>query len=218
MKARAVIIALLLVVFAFAGAPQRRHAHTTTKHRGSTKTLKHHLSTIKRKKHEVRNQLKKTRHQVRVVRGNLGEIDDRLGRLEGELESTQSRLSDSRTEQKQLAASLEKAGVQLNEARELARKRLREMYIHGNHSVVGAFVGSTSYSDFISRQFINKRIADKDQRNARFVQQLCHWKIIRGERGDFLAARFHGANGFDCDLGIHFQLGGQLEAVSSIRM
>ena len=41
-----------------------------------------------------------------------------------------------------------------------------------------------------------QRIADQNQRNAGLIEQACHRKIIGGERGNLLAARFHGADGF----------------------
>ena len=44
-----------------------------------------------------------------------------------------------------------------------------------------------------------ERIADKNQRNARLIEQLRHRKIIRRERGDFLAATFHRADRFHGD-------------------
>ncbi len=51
-----------------------------------------------------------------------------------------------------------------------------------------------------------QRIADEDERYARLVEQLCHRKIVGGERGDFFAARFHGANGINRDFGgIHLE-------------
>jgi murein DD-endopeptidase MepM/ murein hydrolase activator NlpD len=140
----------------------------------------------------VRKQLVQTKHQVRVVRSNLQEIDDSLGRLEGELASTKGRLAASRDEQRLLAASLVKAGRQLDEARERARMRLRDMYMHGNRTVVAAFAGATSYSDFISRQFINKRIADRDRQVFDDYDRLRTEVAQRKERADRLVARVAG--------------------------
>ncbi len=45
-----------------------------------------------------------------------------------------------------------------------------------------------------------QRIADQHQRNAGFIEQPRHREIIRRQRGDLFAARFHGADGFGGDL------------------
>jgi hypothetical protein len=48
-------------------------------------------------------------------------------------------------------------------------------------------------------------VADEQQRHAAFVEQPGHGIIIRGERGDFLTARLHGADGGGGDfICVHF--------------
>jgi murein DD-endopeptidase MepM/ murein hydrolase activator NlpD len=191
MRLRAIALVLLLAAGAIAGAPHHRHSHTT-KHHGSPKILKRHLSSIQRRKHEARAQLRQTKHEVKVVRGNLQEIDQRLEDLEGRLESTEDRLTDSRREQKELAGSLAKAVSELDAARERARMRLRDIYMHGNRNAIAAFAGSTSYSDFITRQFINKRIADKDRRVFDDYDRLRRDVADRKARADRLVVRVSG--------------------------
>ena len=44
-------------------------------------------------------------------------------------------------------------------------------------------------------------IADEQQRHTRLIEQFCHRKIIRRERGDLLAATLHRANLLSGDLG-----------------
>lgn len=192
MKTRAIPVVLMLLVLSFAGAAPRHRHRVVHRHKGDAKTLKHHLTSIRQKKHDVRKQLNKTRHDLRVVRGDLHQIDDRLGSLEDDLHTTESRLSDSRSEQRSLGKSLEKATAQLKEARERARMRLRDMYMHGNRTVVAALVGSTSYSDFLTRRFINKRIADKDRQVFEDYDRLRTEVADRKHRADRLVVKVAG--------------------------
>ena len=51
---------------------------------------------------------------------------------------------------------------QVEKDRELFKKRIRAMYVHGNDGILSALVGATSFYDILSRVDIVKRISKHD--------------------------------------------------------
>lgn len=125
--------------------------------------LKGNLNSIQRKKDQAARQLRATKRQVRAVKGDIVQIDGRLQRLEGELEVTTSRLESSRKLQSQVQSALQAATVRLADTKAQVARRLKWMYIHGEHSVAEALVGSQSMAEFASRSFLLQRIAHADR-------------------------------------------------------
>ena len=125
--------------------------------------LKNDLNAVKSRRESLKTKLDATRREVKVVRGDVREMDQQLGTLEDQLSETTSRLSDSRLEQARLARELVAAGERLKEKREQVQRRLRNMYVRGDASVISAFVGVESVGDLASRKYILERIANKDR-------------------------------------------------------
>lgn len=125
--------------------------------------LKNDLNSVKSRRESLKTKLDATRREVKVVRGDVREMDQQLGTLEDQLSETTSRLSDSRLEQARLARELVAAGERLKDKREQMQKRLRNLYVRGDASVISAFVGVESVGDLASRKYIVERIANKDR-------------------------------------------------------
>jgi murein DD-endopeptidase MepM/ murein hydrolase activator NlpD len=187
MKTRAVLIAVLFAVPVFAGPQARVHGKKADK-----KTLSSNLKSVKDKKKAVVRQLSTTKKQVREVRGDIRDMDVRLNKLETDLDNTRDRLSASRSEQKKLTASLADATQRLKVTREAARKRIRELYMQGDGTVVAAFSSSSDYADFLSRRFVFERIATRDRDLFQEYKRLRDEVADRKKRADGLVVRIGG--------------------------
>lgn len=135
----------------------------TKHHKKNVGQLRKNLRDIKQKKSTLRKKLRETTHAVNVVRGDIHEVDARLTHVENQLEDTTDRLDKGRREQKVVAGQLVEATKRYEVTKDLVRKRLRWMYVHGDNSVVSVLTGASSVGDIASRQYLMERIAKKDR-------------------------------------------------------
>jgi murein DD-endopeptidase MepM/ murein hydrolase activator NlpD len=86
-----------------------------------------------------------------------------LGDVSERLQSTSARLDESRVEQRHVATELERAQHRLVSIRGQVRQRLRAIYLTGTGSWLTAMVRSQSVGDVVSRGFLMRTVAHKDQ-------------------------------------------------------
>ena len=152
----------LVCLFALAASPTLGQS-PKPKSKKPLSTLKSDLKSVKSQKQGIAKKLNQTRKQVRAVRNDIHEVDAHLEKVESALETTTTRLKDSREEQVRLAGELKIATKKLDEKREQVRRRLRWMYMHGQSTLMSAFIGSTNVGELASRQYLMQRIATADR-------------------------------------------------------
>jgi murein DD-endopeptidase MepM/ murein hydrolase activator NlpD len=148
--------------------------------------LKKSLKKVQTNKRSLERQLSRTRREVRAVKGDLRQIDGHIERLDTELVRTQDRLAAGLNEQQRLKAELKTATAELAEKKEQVRQRLRWMYVHEEHSVVSAFVGTRDVSEIASRAVLYERIARADRNLFEEFRELREKVARKKERQDEL--------------------------------
>lgn len=114
----------------------------------SIKGYKDRINDVKGQKKSVYSQITKLESQIHTVEG---QIED----LNGQIQSTNNSISIT-------TDSLDKAIEELGEYKDLYGQRLRTMYMSGTAGYLEIILSSESFSDFISRIDIVKRIMDHD--------------------------------------------------------
>ena len=95
------------------------------------------------------------KEQIDLISGKMLLIDTQLQNLHLDMEDTEEAIGN-------LENKIEEQKVQVEKDRELFKKRIRAMYVHGNDGVLSALVGASSFYDVLSRIDIVKRISKHD--------------------------------------------------------
>jgi murein DD-endopeptidase MepM/ murein hydrolase activator NlpD len=162
-------LALLLAVFALlaglVGSADAQSRRRRTRNRPPAKSatqLKGKLRQIRTKRAVIHQQLRQTKHQAKVVVADIHVVDARLERIEDELDRTTKRLTDSRSEQQQLAARLVVATKRMEQVKAQVRRRIADMYMRRHSTFVSALSGTRSVKDLLTRQQVLEAIARYD--------------------------------------------------------
>lgn len=158
MKLAPLLAAGLLIVLPVGSIAQHK------KPSKSVKTLRGNLNSIRSRKSEVAKKLNQTKKQVKKVKGDLDEVENRLDKVETALEETTDRLSAGKKEQSELGQRLSVATNEFEDTKIKVRKRIRWMYVHGEHSFVSVLVGSKTVGDLATQQYVLGRIAEQDRK------------------------------------------------------
>lgn len=109
---------------------------------------KNKINDVKEEKNSIYSQITKLENQIHTV-------ENELEGLNNQIEATNNSISDKTEE-------LNKAIEELGEYKELYGQRLRTMYMSGTAGYLEIILSSESFSDFISRIDIVKRIMEHD--------------------------------------------------------
>lgn len=164
---RLAVVALLVLVLVLGASAQsvhrhRRH-HLSHARPANVGALRGRLQSVRSKKAALRAQLRKTRKQAHAVLGDIHVVDQRLSDVKDRLQDTTDRLTESRAEQIKIGRELDAATQRVGVVREQVRRRLRAMYVHGTTSPLTAMVGCDSVGEVVSRGYLMRTVARKDQ-------------------------------------------------------
>ena len=95
------------------------------------------------------------KEQIDLISGKMLLIDTQLQNLHVDMEDTEKQVAA-------LEEQIEEQKRQVEKDRELFKKRIRAMYVHGNDGILSALVGAPSFYDVLSRVDIVKRISKHD--------------------------------------------------------
>ena len=118
---------------------------------------------MRNRKAALRAQLRKTAKAAHAVLGDIQAVDRRLSDVKDRLDDTTDRLTANRAEQVKIGRELEAATTRVAEVREQVRRRLRAIYVRGSGSVLTALVDSQSVGEVVSRGYLMRSVARKDQ-------------------------------------------------------
>lgn len=111
--------------------------------------LKDKIEYIKDEKEDVLAELNKINKQVDDLSGNINEISTQIRDIQVEISKKDKELNDAIKE--------------FNAEKELYNERVRAMYINGPSGYLEILISSESFSDFISRFDIVKRLIEYDK-------------------------------------------------------
>lgn len=112
------------------------------------KGLQSNISNVKKEKNSIYSQITKLESQINTVENQLEDINSQI-------ETANNSISDT-------TEALEKAIEELGEYKDLYGQRLRNMYMNGTAGYLEIILSSESFSDFISRIDVVKRIMEHD--------------------------------------------------------
>lgn len=116
--------------------------------KGNISGLKSKISGVKQQKESIYSQISKLESQIHTVEGELENINNQIA-------STNKSISTT-------SKALDKAIEDLCEYKDLYGQRLRAMYMSGTSGYLEIILSAQSFSDFVSRVDIVKRIMDHD--------------------------------------------------------
>ncbi len=184
MTTRTVILGLAIVAIGVTGAQ--------TKKPTTTKALKGQLESIKDKKAAILKRLKVVRGDIRDAREDVDEIDSNIDRVETRYHRSEDRLSSAKKEQVTLAERLQDAQAEYKVKSEIARVRLKYIRMYGKITFASALVGTEGVSQLASRNFVFRKIADKDRELFESVRNLRDEIVTKKTRSDQLVGEIQG--------------------------
>lgn len=129
------------------------------------------LKKLKQKQSEIKKQLEQTQKSInqkskesKSLSSQLLDLDKKLVLVEEDLENVEQQIEQLDSQILKTKIELDRIINNTNESKEIFKKRIRVMYESGNLGYLSVILGSTSFSDFISRLDYLKRIAEYDVR------------------------------------------------------
>lgn len=182
--ARILTLGLALLALGVTGAQTKKPA--------STRALKGQLESIKDKKAAILKRLKIVRGDIRDAREDVDEIDSNIDRVEARYHRSEDKLSSAKKEQITLAERLNQAQAEYKVKSEIARVRLKYIRMYGKVTFASALVGTEGVSQLASRNFVFRKIADKDRELFESVRNLRDEIATKKTRSDQLVGEIQG--------------------------
>ncbi|HHW03343.1 MAG TPA: peptidoglycan DD-metalloendopeptidase family protein [Thermoanaerobacterales bacterium] len=154
-KKRRLITALMVLIFICANAIPALAI--------DLQDLKKQQSIIKAKLTNIRNNLKVVTEKKRDVASELAIIENDLKKAQNELSAAEARLRDTQQKLVNTQQQLEIAQAQVEDQRETLNTRMKAMYMTGPVDYIEVLLESSSFSDFLTRLDMVKRVIDSDK-------------------------------------------------------
>ncbi len=150
-------------------------------------TLEQRLSTKKQQRERIEGQLEQSREREQVLtsrisefrrrieqlNGPIADLDAEITRLEAEIQAGRERLARLRDEREALAVRLRRLEAELQVAEQRLLNRLVDIYVSGGQGgLSSALVPGDTFSDWVDRQEVVGRIAEKDDEIMTSVDRL----------------------------------------------
>lgn len=125
--------------------------------------LENQLRQIQQKQQQVKQQVNQQKSEVRDITGQVAAINAKINQKESELADLNYRISTAQENLDQTEAELKLSEKELDEATELLMKRLKGIHQAGDISYLEVLLDSQSYSDFVNRLELMKKVIDQDK-------------------------------------------------------
>lgn len=123
--------------------------------KGELQDVQENINGLQSKIKGVKNQKQSIYSQITKLEGQMNTVENELESLNNQIDSTNNSISVTKK-------SLETAIEELGDYKDLYSKRLRAMYMNGTPGYLEIILTSSSFSDFISRIDVVKRIMEHD--------------------------------------------------------
>lgn len=152
---RTLIFVLVLSVLALALVPV---------YGGELEELRGRQQQIDRQIKEHRDTIQSKNRELKTVANQMETLDRSIAAVEKDLNDLQIQLAAAVERVEQVLEELGKAEAALEERTEIFRKRLVELYHHGDVSYLEVLMESTSMTDFLVRMELLQKIAENDMK------------------------------------------------------
>lgn len=120
------------------------------------------LNNINKDVKNVESKLGETKKEQKDIKSEIAQLDKQLAEANTKLNNTKAELEKTNRDLDEAKEELSKAEAEMKEQNEALEERMRVMYKNGNVAYIEVLLDSTSFSDFMSRMDVIKRIMDYD--------------------------------------------------------
>lgn len=131
-----------------------------------------HLQELQRQIREKQQQLQRNRTQAKNLLREIDQLDQQLTATQKKLDDLTRQLQQTEQQLQQTTRDLQKAEAELKRREGLVNDRLVAMYKAGTVSYLEVLLSAKSFSDFVDRWELLRRIAENDARLMRQTQAL----------------------------------------------
>ncbi len=128
------------------------------------------IDDLKKQQQDISNQIKNLRDNIKKVEANkkdiseeLAELEEKLNLAQKELEETEAKLKENQTKLVNTIEELRQAEQQVEEQKDDLNVRMRTLYKTGPVDYIEVILASSSFSDFLTRLDLVKRIIESDK-------------------------------------------------------
>lgn len=110
----------------------------------------------------LKSKISGVKQQTQSIYSQISKLESQIHTVEGELENINNQITSTNKSISTTSDALDKAIEDLGEYKDLYGQRLRAMYMSGPSGYLEIILSAQSFSDFVSRVDIVKRIMDHD--------------------------------------------------------
>jgi murein DD-endopeptidase MepM/ murein hydrolase activator NlpD len=110
----------------------------------------------------LQGQIKNVNGQKKSIYSQIATLDKQMNTVQGEINNLDNKIDDTNEYIKNTSEELEKAIEELGEYKDLYADRIRAIYMNGPSGYLEILFSSSSFSDFISRMEVVKKIMEYD--------------------------------------------------------
>ncbi|WP_213973829.1 murein hydrolase activator EnvC family protein [Tepidanaerobacter acetatoxydans] len=128
------------------------------------------INDLKKQQQDISNQIKNLRDNINKVEANkkdiskeLAELEEKLNLAQKELAETEAKLRENQTKLVNTIEELKQAERQVEEQKDDLNVRMRTLYKTGPVDYIEVILASSSFSDFLTRLDLVKRIIESDK-------------------------------------------------------
>lgn len=132
------------------------NADTVTKKKDELKETKQNISRIKNKIHEVKELKQNVVEEINRLENKIDKVTNEIETINGDIGKTKGLITTTNKE-------LEEAIKDFDNEKEVYGERLKTLYINGPTGYLDILAASESFSDFISRLELVKKIIEYDK-------------------------------------------------------
>jgi len=125
--------------------------------------LKKEQNIINSKLNNIKNAVNKVDKEKKSVQEELAEIETKLDQVTKELSETEKKLKASQEKILSTIKELDAAEAQVDEQKDTLAFRMRNLYKTGPVDYIEVLLDSSSFSDFLTRLDLIKRVIDADK-------------------------------------------------------
>lgn len=141
---------------------------------------------LEEQRQQTENELSRIYAEVEAAQAQLDAVEAELAEATRELDLVSSELATAEAELAQVEAELEDAQNRYDERQRLLGRRMRSLQEQGRVNYLGVLLGSTSFSDFLTRLDSLKAVVKQD---AKLMADIREEKRLLAQKQDEVDAR-----------------------------
>lgn len=126
--------------------------------------LRKQQQQIERQMQQRRDEIRSKEREIKSLSQQMEDLNSSIAAVEKDLADLQVQLTEAIKRVEKVEQELQQAENKLNERTEIFKKRLVEIYYHGDVSYLEVLMESTSMTDFLVRMELLQKIAEHDMK------------------------------------------------------